>query len=364
MTSIPYSVILTHKNNVLPLSDVHDHQNFCKKFLKAHQTYEKYKNNSKSKITFVNDNVYLCDQNQQNQLDILNWMNSLNQDERLSLFSIKNKWLMNIFSQMFFIYYKMGNYSYKPLSEMCIFFNNQKNYSPREENSNPFQDFLTRILEQKKIDFCPLPPIPNSKKKIDEEKNKKILEINNEPKFDELNLINNFFEINEIIDENYINSDKRKFEKKIIDNIRVICDQNDNFDTITFTKDFIMNIDNIKKFLEFFSENNFFKDWLIPINFKNIYNFVLPSWLHGKNDLSLCQIILGFFEQKIVLNYEYYYYTKKLNEISFDKKISDLYKENQELEKFIYDNYSFNGNDKTKEEIFTSEKIIKTKYGK
>ena len=360
MTSIPYSVILTHKNNVLPLSDVHDHQNFCKKFLKAHQTYEKYKNNSKSKITFVNDNVYLCDQNQQNQLDILNWMNSLNQDERLSLFSIKNKWLMNIFSQMFFIYYKMGNYSYKPLSEMCIFFNNQKNYSPREENSNPFQDFLTRILEQKKIDFCTLPPIPNSKKKIDEEKNKKILEINNEPKFDELNLINNFFEINEIIDENYINSDKRKFEKKIIDNIRVICDQNDNFDTITFTKDFIMNIDNIKKFLEFFSENNFFKDWLIPINFKNIYNFVLPSWLHGKNDLSLCQIILGFFEQKIVLNYEYYYYTKKLNELSFDKKISDLYRENQELEKFIYDNYSFNGNDKTKEEIFTSEKIIKS----
>jgi hypothetical protein len=77
-------------------------------------------------------------------------MNSLNQDERLSLFSIKNKWLMNIFSQMFFIYYKMGNYSYKPLSEMCIFFNNQKNYSPREENTNPFQDFLTRILEQKK----------------------------------------------------------------------------------------------------------------------------------------------------------------------------------------------------------------------
>ena len=46
--------------------------------------------------------------------------------------------------------------------------------------------------------------------------------------------------------------------------------------------------------------------------------------------------------------------------ISFDKKISELYKENLELEKYIYDNYSFNGNDKTKEEIFTSEKIIKS----
>lgn len=40
MASIPYSIILTHKNNVLSLSDVQTHQNFCKKFLKAQQYYE------------------------------------------------------------------------------------------------------------------------------------------------------------------------------------------------------------------------------------------------------------------------------------------------------------------------------------
>ena len=58
MCSIPYSVILTHKNNILPLFDIHERQNFCKKFLKAHQSYEKYKSNGKSKITFVNENVF------------------------------------------------------------------------------------------------------------------------------------------------------------------------------------------------------------------------------------------------------------------------------------------------------------------
>ena len=363
MCSIPYSVILTHKDNILSLSDIQEHQNFCKKFLKAHQSFEKFKNNTKSKITFVNENVFLYnhkDQKMQNQLDILNWLNSLNQEERLSLFSIKNKWLMNIFTQMFFIYYKMGNYSYKPLSEMCIFFNNQKNYSSREESSNPLQDFLTKFLEQKKIEICTQLPFPITKKKGEEKnENKKILENKKESEFDELNLINNFFEINEIIDDNYIHSEKRKNEKKFIDNLRVIFDPNDNFDTITFTKDFITNIDNIKKFLEYFSGNNYFQDWLTPINFKNIYNFVLPSWMHSNKELNICQIILGFFEQKIIINYEYYYYTKKLSEISFDKKIADLHKENQELEKYIYDNFSFNGNDKTKEEIFTSEKIIK-----
>ena len=172
--------------------------------------------------------------------------------------------------------------------------------------------------------------------------------------------MDNYFAIKEIVDENYIHSEKRKMEKKFIENIRIIFDENDNCDIITFTKDFIMNIENIKKFLEFFSGNNYFKDWLIPINVQNLYNFVLPSWLHLNKELSLCQIILGYFEQKIIINYEYYYYTKRLYELNFDKKISDLYIENQELEKFMYENYSFNGNDKTKEEIFTSEKIMKS----
>ena len=359
MSSTPYSVILTHKINVLPLSYIHDHQNFCKKFLKAHQSFEKYKNNSKSKITFINENVFLYnnkDQKLQNQIDILTWLNTLNLDERLSLFSIKSKWLINIFSQMFYIYYKMGNYSYKPTSEMCIFFYNQKNFSPRDENSISFRNFLFRILDQKKIKFGNIPPIPINSKKNDEKNEETFREI--EPEFDELNLLNTFFEINEIMDDNYMHSEKRKNEKNLIDNIRVICDKNDECDTITFTKEFIMNIENIKFFLEYFSENHFFQDWLIPISIENIYNFVLPSWMHSNKNLNICQIILGFFEQKIILNYEYYYYTKKLYEFTFDKKISDIYKENEELEKYIYDNYSFNGNDKTKEEIFTSEKII------
>ena len=354
MSSIPYSIILSHKNNVLSFNDIQDHQNFCKKFLKAHQSYEKYKNNSKSKITFINENVFLYnkkDQKVQNQIDIINWLETLNQEERLSLFSIKNKWLINIFSQMFYIFYKMGNYSYKPFSEMCLFFYNQKNYSSREENSNSLHSFLFKILEQKQIGF-------DESEEKNEKKKEKNDEEGNNFELDELNLLQNYFEIHEIIDDNYIHSEKRKMEKKIIENIRVICDKNGNSEIITFSKDFINNIENIKKFLEFFSSNNYFQDWLIPINIKNIYNFVLPSWLHHKKELSLCQIILGFFEQKIIINYEYFYYTKKLNEISFDKKIADIYKENQDLEKFIYDNYSFNGNDKTKEEIFTSERII------
>ena len=72
---------------------------------------------------------------------------------------------------------------------------------------------------------------------------------------------------------------------------------------------------------------------------------------------------MGFFEQKIMVNYEYYYYTKKIYELSIDKQISELYKENQELEKFIKNNYLINNNtnnknkNKNKEEILTLKRI-------
>ena len=120
-----------------------------------------------------------------------------------------------------------------------------------------------------------------------------------------------------------------------------------------------MNIDTIKKYMDFFSGENYFRDWIIPINAKNVYNFVLPYWMHNNNELSLCQLIIGFFEQKILVNYEYYYYTKKTYELMCHKQISELYKENQELEKYITNNYSFNKENKNKEEIITLEKISK-----
>lgn len=49
----------------------------------------------------------------------------------------------------------------------------------------------------------------------------------------------------------------------------------------------------------------------------------------------------------------------KIYDTTYDKQINELYKENIELEKFISDNYSFNNNNKDKEEILTNEKIIK-----
>ena len=349
MASIPFSILLSPKQNVLPISIIQEQQKFCKKFLKAHQNFEKYKNNSNSKLAFINDNVFLFSQKKQKQLDILTWFNSLNEEEKISLFSIKNKWLVNIFSQLFFIFYKMGNYSYKPLSDMCFFFEDQKKYLSKDQK-NTSLNALFELLESKNISF-------NKGINEDISQNNKN---ENEYLYDDLNLYSNFFESKEIIDNNYIKSEKREYETKFIENIRVVCSEKDNFDTITFKKEFIMNIDTIKKYMEYFSRENYFIDWIVPINAKNIFNFVLPYWMHNNDELSLCQLIIGFFEQKILVNYEYYYYTKKMYELMCDKQISELYKENQKLEVYIENNYCFNNSDnKNKEEILTLEKITK-----
>ena len=348
MASIPYSILLSQKENILPIPTINEHQKFCKAFIKAQQSFEKYKNNSEDKLVFLYGNVFQVKEKKQKQANILTWFNSLREEEKLRIFSIKNKWLVNIFSQLFYIYYKMGNYNHKPLLEMSIFLEDQRTYSTKTKNNNSFKP-LYDMLESKNISFQSFFMKDSSNNKKEE----------NEYLFDNLNLYSSFFEMKEIIDNDYLKSEKREMEKKFLEYIRVLSSEKGIYDTITFTKEFIMNIDIIQKYFEYFSSENYFKDWLIPINAKNVYNFVLPYWMHNNPEQSLCELLIGFFEQKILINYEYYYYTKKVYESSFDQQINEIYKENTELEKFIINNYSFNKSNKNKEEILTPERIIR-----
>ena len=226
MTSIPFSILLSSKSNILPLSTIQNHQKFCQKFLKAHQSFEKYKNNAKSKLAFVNENVFLVRQKEQNQQDVLNWFDSLTIEQKTKICSIKNKWLANIITQLFYIYYKVGNCVYKPISEMALLFEDQKKYLQKEE-INYLTQKLNNILSS-----------PNSKFNIAENliKNSKKSEIKEEEKyiFDEMNIYDNFFLMQEVIEDNYIKSDKREVEKKFIEKIRVFCSDNDSYGTITF----------------------------------------------------------------------------------------------------------------------------------
>jgi len=142
-----------------------------------------------------------------------------------------------------------------------------------------------------------------------------------------LNFYENFFQI--IYQNGNLFNDKenknRDIEKNFIDKIRIISLEEDYFDAITLSKDILLKCEEIQFYLDFFSEGKYFQDCLLPIKENNLYNFVLPNWIHNNQNLTLFHLIIGYIELQIILNYEYFYYSNKLYEYSYIKKIIDLY---------------------------------------
>jgi hypothetical protein len=135
--------------------------------------------------------------------------------------------------------------------------------------------------------------------------------------------------------------------------------EEDYLDTITLSKDILVNCEELQNYLEFFSEGKYFQDWLIPIKENNLYNFVLPNWMHNNESLTLFHLIIGYIEQQIILNYEYFYYSNKLYEYPYIKKIIDLYEENEKLVAFVKENYSYHGNSNTEKKELISRLEIR-----
>ena len=65
--------------------------------------------------------------------------------------------------------------------------------------------------------------------------------------------------------------------------------------------------------------------------------------MQNNHKLSLCHILTGVFEQKILLLYEYFYYSKKIYEFQGISSIFDIYEENKKLEEFIEESYYYEG---------------------
>lgn len=101
-----------------------------------------------------------------------------------------------------------------------------------------------------------------------------------------------------------------------------------SYDMIIFDKDILFDS---KKLLDLFlniSNTDCFCDWISPTENKDkIKNFNLPEWISKLNSLTFFQIIILFFEQHVLLNYEYYIYTNKIYESHSKSKLEELYDE-------------------------------------
>ena len=323
MCSIPYSLLTKADSNILPQTFIQEHQNFCKLFMKAKSSYERKKEDNKN----IRDSAsFLLDKNKDskdfpNNLKIWNWFENLPFEQKIKICTIKNKWLVKIIIQLYFIdQIDSSKATFCPIHDMNILFTNQSNYQNYPniggllcKNIHIISNYNDKknFLGYKEDDYCKL--YFNFKE-------------------------NDFSAIKK--DEN---EEEREYEKKFLDNIILLSLEDETLDAISLNIEFLKDIKSFKKILAYFSNKECFKDWLEPVNYNNYNNFCFPKWMHNNHKLSLCQILTGVFEQKILLLYEYFYYSKKIYEFQGISSIFDIYKENKKLEVFIEENYYYDG---------------------
>ena len=335
MSSLPFSILLTKNEEIIPLLSIQEHQKFCKSLLKSYLTYKnKISDEKTDKNYYISEQDFMQAQKKHNQKEILKWFETLTIYQRIKICTIKNKWLVNVLIQLYLNYKTYDSCYLIPIIEMKDLFQPQKNFSHGEAES--------QILGFRTSNF----PYPKN--------------YQYESSFpNDLNFFGNFFSI-EYPGTNYnmLNakeSEKRDKEKKFIDNINILSLDENALDTITLNKEILSNFKVLKNFFQFFSGDEYFQDWLLPIKVKDIYNFVLPQWMHNNKKLTIFQLILGYIEQQILLNYEYFYYSKKIYEYSYSNLIVELYEENKTLVSFVKENYSFyNNNDDINKKEFIS----------
>ena len=327
MISLPISVLTTKEEIYISLSTIHEHQKFCKSLLKSYHSFEKKKTEGKNKIKFKFEEEFFQTQKKQYQEEIIKWFGNLKEEEKIKICTIKNKWLVNLLLQMYLISTSYDNIGFKPIYQMEKLFKDNKNFSHIEENSYNNNNYKDQNLTH------------------------------------DLSLYENFFSIQFPTSSNLFSkkeNEKRKLEKEFIDQIKILSlDENEQLDTLTLGKDLLEDIEKFKYYLNFFSKEQYFQEWLLPIQENNIYNFTFPNWMHNNNNLTIFEIIAGYFEQQILLHYEYFYYSKKIYEYPYQQKIFDLYEENKKLLLFVNENYSIFGNSDPEKKEFISRMEIR-----
>ena len=225
-----------------------------------------------------------------NQEKVFLWFFKLSLEDRIKMSTISNDLLNTILLNLYSLYEKDNDLTFKPTKGMLLYFSNE------EINSIIIDNDFRKLAEYKNEDI----------------QNDKIL-------------LEKYFICNHNIkskdDKTKINKDiEKEFLEKYC-NI-ILSDKN----SLAFSEELLLDSKKFKKFFRIFSNDKFFTNILLPKNGNHI--FTLPSWMFKINDgLTLSQIIIGFIEQTILLNYEYFYYINRIYESIHNNKIIEIYNE-------------------------------------
>ena len=304
MISIPFELLsndLGSKSGI----DFKAHQNFHRNLLKESNRFENCPPKNKAKEYFE---IFLAEEHKKEEIiqeKVLNWFSKLGIDERKIICSIKSKWLTTLFPQLYSIYKDNNTIVFQPTEETEMLFQNfEDNNNIKREDYNIF----------------------SSNEKCDKNGNNET--ILNEYIKDPNDLFyykKYFIYYNKIESKKDKEKDINALEIEFLNSIKIIS--SDQY-TITLSEELLSDFDKFKKIFKYITNNSCFKDWLLPKQYYRCYNFKLPLWISKiKSNLTLFQIIICFFEQQILLYYEYFFYTNRIYQSPNQNNIIEIYKE-------------------------------------
>ena len=278
------------------------------------------------------------------QVKIFDWFSKLNLQQKKNICSIYNKWLTDILPQMYDLYQKDNNITFKPTEELFeVFIDNA--YSLHS------YDLLNNLKS-------------TSNDVVNSSKNKESKEFDssldkNEKENEEVFLYKKFF----VYDSKDGSEKKTDIDNEFLRNLLFIS-SDDN--AILISDEILSNFKKFKEMFLYFSKDKCFKGWVFPYYKYGILNIHLPTWIREtKSNLTLCQIIVGFFEVSIMLNYEYYFYTNRFYQSSICDVLLKLDEEINDIKKQLIKNYYV---DNILDKIFTQsiieEQISKSNHDK
>ena len=272
------------------------------------------------------------------QSNVINWIKSLEIQQLIKYFSLKNKWFTDILHEMILISDSKQDLKYKFIEASST---ETEQKEPQNTKSNTYMNFLISQKENPRFfDYfyiCDDGLISLSRNKSPEEKLKKKFIDNIRYITLTSNDSTSTYNGNNTNNNNNNSSTNDKKEELIY---------NEYNNVITLSHDYLLNMDQLLQTFNEISNKSCFK---YPIEVdskicksgkKMIYNFKLPKWLGEK--FTLPELLCAYFEQSILVNYQYY--------LSYNNEISNLYyNQMDELLENIY---------KLKEYIFTNKDSV------
>ena len=336
MLSTPYRFLKSKKLSSQKETFVKDIQVFAENLIKKKKKFEE--NASKEHSQF---NPAMKGNKELIQKKVLNFISKLSLKERMKLFTLSNKWLVEVLIQLFSLYENNNKITFELSDEMAAFIGKGNNcwkcgHEMHEDKYNLNSYYSTNVLDSK---YFP---------SFDECSHQNDYFYENESTETDAFSYKLYFKISDSIEEK---EDKNRFkmESDFLKYIKIVKPCN----IITLDKELLLDFEKLKKFFEYFTKSNCFKDWILPIENEQGKNFNLPEWLHKINSLSFFQILITFFEQHILLNYEYFFYADRIYQTKYQENIEELYDEiNSKVKQLNSEAFQI-------DKIFT-ETIIKT----